>query len=583
MKNLRSKKVKNHSLSRNLAADFLALSHRILLLATSGLPRIDFVREISKMLIQFSGCDAVELRLKRRQKYYRCEWDRDSHPSFHFEYLPCLQTDKGLMIPCSPEDSPVEKLCRDIILHQFDPSSPFFTPTGSFWLNGSTDSTPGERKTKSKSPAYDVLLSGGFQSLAVFPLIIDEDNIGTLLLKNKRRKYFTQDEILLYEGLAQTLGVALVHRHAQVALRERIKELTCLYRIAQLSVRPGISLTEIMQGVVESLPPAWLFPEIASARIILDGQPYTTAGYRTGGQMQTADITVNGQKRGSLEVVYAEEKPKLDEGPFLKEERNLIDNVAREVANIIERKQMEEEKSILQDQLMHADRLATIGQLAAGVAHELNEPLSNILGFSQLIKKCPGLPDQAQQDIEKTIIASLHAREIVKKLMLFARRMPPHKIQVNLNQLVEEGLYFLESRCTKEGIELVQALSPDLPEIIADPAQLTQVLVNLTVNAVQAMPQGGKLTVSTYVKEGYISLVVEDNGTGMSEEVKKNIFIPFFTTKDVHQGTGLGLPVVHGIVSSHGGSIKVESQLGSGSRFEVKLPLTGAPDVEENE
>jgi signal transduction histidine kinase len=232
---------------------------------------------------------------------------------------------------------------------------------------------------------------------------------------------------------------------------------------------------------------------------------------------------------------------------------------------------------------MHADRLATIGQLAAGVAHELNEPLSNILGFSQLIKKCPGLPDQAQQDIEKTIIASLHAREIVKKLMLFARRMPPHKIQVNLNQLVEEGLYFLESRCTKEGIELVQALSPDLPEIIADPAQLTQVLVNLTVNAVQAMPQGGKLTVSTYVKEGYISLVVEDNGTGMSEEVKKNIFIPFFTTKDVHQGTGLGLPVVHGIVSSHGGSIKVESQLGSGSRFEVKLPLTGAPDVEENE
>jgi len=278
-----------------------------------------------------------------------------------------------------------------------------------------------------------------------------------------------------------------------------------------------------------------------------------------------------------------EEKPELDEGPFLREERSLIDTVAREVAIIIERREAEAEKEMLQSQLMHADRLATIGELAAGVAHELNEPLNTILGFAQLAKKCQGLPQQAEEDMEKTIIASLHAREVVKKLMLFARRMPPKKTQVNLNQLVEEGLYFLESRCVKEGIELKRLLLPDLPEITADPGQLTQVLVNLVVNAIQAMPQGGKLTVQTLAGKGYVSLIVEDTGVGMSAEVMKNLFVPFFTTKELDQGTGLGLPVVHGIVTSHGGCIKVDSQPGSGSRFEVKLPLTGAPDVEEND
>jgi signal transduction histidine kinase len=417
----------------------------------------------------------------------------------------------------------------------------------------------------------------------MIPFVIDDENLGLLQLKSKRENFFKEEEIEFCEGVTQTLGVALVLRSAQVGLRERIKELTCLYGIARLVERPGISLEEILQGIVKLLPPAWLYPEIASARIIFDGRSYPTPGFQESRQKQSADIVVGGGGRGVVEVVYMEEKPELDEGPFLKEERSLIDTVAREVVIVIERRRAEEERLKLQDQLRHADRLATIGELAAGVAHELNEPLGNILGFAQLAKKCPGLPQQAGEDIEKAVIASLHAREVVKKLMLFARRMPPKKSQVNLNQLVEEGLYFLESRCAKEGIELKSVLLPDLPEITADPGQLTQVLVNLVVNAIQAMPEGGKLTVQTLAGKGYVSLIVEDTGVGMSEDVMKNIFMPFFTTKDVDQGTGLGLPVVHGIVTSHGGAIKVESQVGRGARFEVKLPLTGAPDVEEDD
>jgi len=365
------------------------------------------------------------------------------------------------------------------------------------------------------------------------------------------------------------------------ALRERVKELTCLYSLAQLAERPGISLEEVLCGTAELLPPGWQYPEIAAGRVTFDGQAYVTADFREDGQMQSAPIVVNGQRRGRIDVVYVEERPELDEGPFLKEERSLINAIARHIALIVERRQADEDKFRLQEQLRHADRLATIGQLAAGVAHELNEPLGNILGFAQLAQKHPDLPEQAGQDLRKIVATSLHARQIINNLMLFSRQMPPQKTRVDLNTVLEEGLDFLESRCTRSGIAVVRQLSPDLPQITADASQLRQVFVNLAVNAIQAMPGGGRLKIATRASRGRILLSVEDTGAGMSEQVLKDIFIPFFTTKDVNEGTGLGLPVVHGIVTSHGGTIHVESTPGDGARFDIELPV--AADEEEEE
>ena len=369
----------------------------------------------------------------------------------------------------------------------------------------------------------------------------------------------------------------------EAALAERVKELTCLYGIAQVAAQPGISLEEIIQGIAELLPPAWQYPETAFARIILDGISYTTQGFREGRQKQTAESVVGGVPRGAVELVYVEEKPALDEGPFLREERNLIDAIVRQIALVVERIQVEEDKLKLHNQLLHADRLATIGMLAAGVAHELNEPLGNILGFAQLAKKDDGVPGSVKQDIEKIETASLHARQIIQKLLVFARQTPPKKTLVNLNQIVEDGLYFFEARCAKEGVELVRKLSPNLPEITADPAQLNQLIVNLVVNALQAIQGKGKITVHTQSSDQEIHLIVEDTGTGMTDEVLEQIFIPFFTTKDVGHGTGLGLPVIHGIVTAHGGSINVESKIGCGSRFEIRLPVGQPQNMEEND
>jgi two-component system NtrC family sensor kinase len=363
-------------------------------------------------------------------------------------------------------------------------------------------------------------------------------------------------------------------RSSQRALTERVKELTCLQKIAQVAAVPDLSLDAILRRIVELLPSAWQYPQIAFARLRVDGRSYVTPGFRPSNWKQAARIVVGGSRRGVVQVYYTRQMPELDEGPFLKEERNLIDAVARQVALIVEQKQAEIDKSKLQHQLLHADRLATIGMLAAGAAHELNEPIGNILGFAQLAKKCPGLPVQAKRDIEKIEAASLHAREVIRNLLIFARQTTTQKTRINLNEVVADGLLFLEARCAKQGIELVRRLAPDLPEITADRGQLNQVLFNLVVNALQAIDSGGKITVQTQRRGNRISLTVQDTGCGMSDEVMEQIFIPFFTTKDVGQGTGLGLPVVHGIVTAHGGSIHVTSQLGRGTCFVVRLPVT---------
>jgi len=575
----KTERIDAHVSARKLVRDFRVISNRILYFASRGVLRYDFMREVSNILIDYSGCDSVELRLKAHDKCYRFEIESSTRKAPRFEIMNCVRNEDGGIIPCSGDDSSLECLCRDILSGKIDRSLPFFTKSGSYWT-GDLENTL-TIFSESGARHYDINQSKNYRSLAIIPLVEDDEKIGLMLLKSKEDNYFTEEEIDFYEDLAKTLVVATSYRMAQVGLRERVKELTCLYGISRLSEKTSTTLEEILQGIVELLPPAWLCPEIACARIIIDGNSYITENFQDGPQKQKVDIVVEGEHRGVVEMVYTVEKIELDEGPFLKEERKLIDTIAREIALKIEKRHAEDERIKLQEQLRHADRLATIGQLSAGVAHELNEPLSNILGFAQLIKKYPKLSEQTRKDVEKIVKASLHAREVIKKLMIFARQMPPQKTQVNLNRIVEEGLYFLESRCAKEGIKVVRSLSPDLPNITADLSQLTQVLVNLAVNAIQALEKGGSITITTRTSKDHILLIVEDTGCGMNEEVKKQIFLPFFTTKEIGQGTGLGLAVVHGIISSHGGTIEVESEVGCGSKFVVKLPVTVLENLEE--
>ncbi|MGH7599093.1 MAG: sensor histidine kinase [bacterium] len=559
--------------------DFYVFARRILQLANSGLSRLEYLREASKLLIELTGCDAIKVRLKDGILHYGWEFRLHPEETFRFGSLPDLHDDDGKANTGAKGNSVLERLCQDVLRGRFNAASPGFTKNGSFWT-GDTE-IPLSFYPQSNQPTQTRVIGGDYKSIALIPFAVSAEDMGLLHLKSRQRHFFTREQIEFYEGIVQAIGIAVSARRAQAALQERIKELACLYEITEVVARPDISQKEILQSIVELLPAAMQHPEIAVARIIWDGRSYANRVFHESASKLAADIMIAGERRGSIEVAYLENKSAFDAVVFLREEQSLVDAIARQVAIIMERRQAESERVNLLHQLQHADRLATIGQLAAGVAHELNEPLGNILGFAQLAKKSAGLPEQAAKDIDKVVAASLHAREVIKKLLIFARQMPPTKTQVNLNKIVEESLYFLESRCTRHGIQLFREFAPDLPDITADPTQLQQVLVNLVVNAIQAMPQGGRLTVTTRAGDGHVLLVVEDTGTGMTEEVRDKLFTPFFTTKDIGQGTGLGLPVVHGIVTSHGGSIYVESEIGHGARFTIKLPIREPQENEE--
>jgi signal transduction histidine kinase len=503
--------------------DYHLLQQRILRSANCDGCHVDFLRDTAEMLLDFADCDAVGLNVGTNDRFVSCKTTRNTTQS-----------------PAAPG------------------------PT--FSCSVRTGANPGS------DLAAPLNASEPYASRIAVPLLVADETIGLLQLASRKKGHFKSSEITYFKELAPTLAVALISQQTRASLRERIKELTCLYGIAQLAERPGIRLRQILQEIAEHLPPAWQYPEIAAARVIFDDVAYETADFSKCVQKQTSPLIVRGLPRGAVEVGYTSIRPDLDEGPFLAEERSLIDTVARQIAVLVERRQAAKHRRRLKSQLRHADRLATIGQLSAGVAHELNEPLGNILAFAQLAAKVPDVPEQVTRDLGKIVKTSLYARDIIKKLMLFARQMPPQKVRVNINTVIEEGLPFFESRCSKDGVTIERRLSPGLPEIIADPSQLHQVLVNLVVNAIQAMPKGGVVKIDTRAADQQIVVGIEDDGIGMSPDVLKKIFIPFFTTKDVHEGTGLGLPVVHGIVTSHGGSVSVTSVPGRGSRFEIHLP-----------
>ncbi|MEJ2720362.1 MAG: ATP-binding protein, partial [bacterium] len=555
---------------------FRHLCYELLKYSTQGLLRKDFLPKVAEKIKDHSGSDATEIWVKEgTDKHFRCSVTGASRMPFGFILVPCPLGEEAAPPPDDPEDIGEERMCCRVINGLTDSLQPHVTAKGAFWVGRADGADPagGPGPRDSERPA--VRLPGHYRSVAIIPIRLEDECIGVLQLKSKTRGFFSSHDIDFYEDISAVLGVALSHQYAQIELRERIKEITCLYGIARVVAQAEATFADIFQNIVNLLPPAWLYPEIACARIVLNGDSYTTEGFRETPWRQAADIIVKKQKVGFVEVIYLEKKLTLDEGPFLAEERSLIDSIAREVAIYYERAKAEEEKTLLQEQLRHADRLATIGQLAAGVAHELNEPLGNILGFAQLAKKSPDLPAQAEKDLLNIEAASLTAREIIRKLMTFARQLPPVKKRVNLNRLVTESVDFFETRCRKAGIELIVHLASDLPPITVDPGQINQVLVNLVVNAIQAMPEGGTLTVETRVSSESVCLSVADTGTGIPSALTDRIFLPFFTTKDINEGTGLGLSVVHGIITSHGGRITFETEEGTGTRFRAYFPVAG--------
>ncbi len=549
--------------------DFVELSRKVMHLANEAIPRVAFLRGLADLLLRFSACDYLEI-LACGQVEYRLHATVRPHHRFAFGPLTADDPTGHLRFPKGGQAHVLQRLVLGELGGAVDGSAPCFTSYGSFW-------TADVRETVSQySAGKGVQLSREAEtdSMALIPFAIDEANFGLLRLECAERRAFSSDKIESYEAVVETIGLAIAQRRAQAALRERVKELSCLYGIARVIETAGVNVSFALERIVSLLPPAWQYPQIAVSRIVFDGSTYGTTDTHGVIAQQSADIVVSGVPRGAVKVGYVEGVLHALKGPFLEEEEHLIQAIAREIGDYVERCQVAAERGRLEKQLHHADRLATIGKLVAGVAHEINEPLSSILGFAQLAQKGGDLTDGTEQDLNKIIASCLQAREIVHKLKIFARQTPIEKRRIAVANVVDDALSFIHGRCVNQGIEVVRQSQGDLHDIEGDPVQLKQVIVNLAVNAIQAMHDGGTLTVTTQSGDDAISIEVADTGTGMSEEVLKQLFNPFFTTKDVGEGTGLGLSVVHGIVNAHSGEIDVESVVGEGSKFTVQLPVS---------
>lgn len=225
-------------------------------------------------------------------------------------------------------------------------------------------------------------------------------------------------------------------------------------------------------------------------------------------------------------------------------------------------------------QLVQTEKLAAIGQLAAGIAHELNNPLTGILGFSQMVLESNGLSTQQREDIESIYLQSQRCRDIIQNLLHFSRRKKPQKEALHLTSLIESTLQLVKYDFSTSGVDIVTEFPSSISPVWGDSTQLQQVFLNLITNARQAMEnrKPARLTIRLLEKNGRITLTFEDTGCGISDENIGKIFDPFFTTKPVGKGTGLGLSISYGIIQQHQGVLRAESREGHGTTFTVEFP-----------
>ncbi len=477
-------------------------------------------------------------------------------------------------------------------------------------------------------------------------------------------------------------------------LQERIKELNCLYALSRLEEKCGLKVDILLKNAVALIPPAWQYPEITCARLIYEDQCYHTENFKETRWMQTVSIKAEGAYRGSIQVFYTEEKEPADEGPFLTEERQLLNTFAdflgRKIDQINARLAVREREKNFRDLLENAlmgviivqenqivyinseqkrisgyayklfesfefshihpddinrvknafdnlssgkssrielsfrftalsnqeikwiycrassfefhgkqallinmldvtrekkiesllrmqDKMISLGRVAAGIAHEIRNPLSGINIYLTALNKT--LSDIPESEKASHIIGQMHSasqkiESVIRRVMDFSRPVEPRYLLVNIADPVEEAVNLLTVTLSKSNITIQNRINKNLPKCNVDPQLIEQVILNLMTNAAEAMRglESRKIIrIDLFQDEESICIEISDSGPGVPLHLKDKIFDPFYSTK--LSGTGIGLSLCYRIISDHGGSLEVaDSKLG-GAKFTVRLPV----------
>lgn len=358
---------------------------------------------------------------------------------------------------------------------------------------------------------------------------------------------------------------------SEEVLKERIKELTCLYDVSTVIVQHEGAMEATLKTICFILKRAWQFSDEAVVALKLDDFYVTTAAVPGNAIFQRSAIQVFNEALGFVKVYYP--SAKFTEKHFLKEEEKLLNKVCSDIGFLYEKQLNKGKEEQLKRSAERIDRLSILGEITAGIAHELNTPLGNILGFAEFIHDRTK-EKQSKQDSAKIIKAAIYSREVVKKLMFFSCEMPQNMSFVKIKPTVLQALTLLGPNFKKAEVFYKLNFENSSLEAQLDAIQLTQVLFNILINSIYVSPKLSTIAVTVYNDETNFFIEISDEGPGIKEEYKAKIFEPFFTTKPIGEGSGLGLSVVHGIVKSHKGDIISFDNKPKGTVFQIRLPLT---------
>jgi len=539
----------------------------------------ELMKDVTALLKDWSGCDAVGIRLKDGHDFPY--YETVGFPAEHIlgESKLCAIDQSGELTRDGEGNPVLECMCGNMICGRFDPSKPFFTEKGSFWTNSTTELLASTTEEDRQARTRNTCNGEGYESVALIPLRHGGETLGLLQLNDKRRERFTVQSIYLLERLTDGIAIAIAQRKAQEELQESLDKLAQAQRIASVGswewdVYTGEEIwsdemcriygvdsekfggTIVLEDVIELIHPDDAPKMRENVKSVLSGGRPSPIEYRIARPDGTERVLVV-----LVETIFD------DSGKVVR--------VIGTVQDITERKRAEEREKRLQEELNISSRLASIGELAAGVAHEINNPLTGVVGFSErLLRK--STDEKVSRDLERIHSEALRASQVVSNLLTFARRREIKKQYSDINDVLGRTLELRAYDLRTSNIELEVELTPGLPRVMIDFQQIQQVFLNIILNAEQVMTEakgGGKLGIQTRQIKGYIRTSFADDGPGITTEHQARLFDPFFTTRGERGGTGLGLSVCHGILAEHGGRIYARSKAGKGSTFFVELPL----------
>ncbi len=496
----------------------------------------------------------------------------------------------------------------------------------SSWLRGPT---PSKRVPLCDLAAMPGALGQAFtgcRGLFCLPLMVREQNVGLILVgtTSPLPSFWLDQEFL--GALGKTIGLAVDHSRLYQRMEERLRASQALYEVGRaltstldldallnLIVRSAVdTIGKAKNGVLHLLdeetnelrPKALSFatpglPDVAGRSRMKPGQGVAGIALQLGQVVNVPDVSKDerfirvGQGRSFASMLVA---PLLvgerrigtlsidsDEPfAFTPDDERLLMTLASQAATAIEQarlvkdlQQSLEELRTTQAQLIQSEKLSAIGQLIAGVAHELNNPLTAIMGYAQLLQLSDEVSEGVLRDLNKIYLQAQRAAKIVQNLLTFARQHKGERQLVNINEVLERTLELRAYQLRVDNVELSVNLAEEELLVLADPNQLQQVFLNLINNAQDAIAETrrrGHLVVSTQQVADKVQIRFSDDGPGLLPQVRQHLFEPFFTTKEVGKGTGLGLSICFGIVSQHGGRIWAEDTAGGGATFVVELP-----------